>query len=377
MGILIKNATIITGDQILENHSILLEKDKISKIAAGYIDVENVEEIDMNGDYVSPGFVDLQINGGAGAFFTKDLDTDSLIKMGKVHMEYGTTSFLPTLISTSHDRILDALKAVKEVQGTHGILGMHLEGPYFNVKKKGAHFEKFIHSPEKQEIDDLIREGEGVLKLITLAPEVVDLDLVRSLVDNGIKVSAGHSDASYNEAFEGFKAGISKVTHLFNAMSQFNSRNPGLVGAFFNSNAWGAIIADGIHVDYAAIKVAYNLAKGRLFLVSDASFVKHPIKEFEFDGFKIHYDGGNYYTDDNKLAGASISLYDAFKNCVEKLNIPLIDAVKMACTYPATYIGADHEIGYVKEGYKADLVLLDKALRIKEVIKDGQKMQFD
>ena len=127
-----------------------------------------------------------------------------------------------------------------------------------------------------------------------------------------------------------FKAGISKVTHLFNAMSQFNSRNPGLVGAFFNSNAWGAVIVDGIHVDYAAVRVAYNLTKGRLFLVSDASFVKHPIKEFEFDGFKIHYEDGNYYTDEGNLAGASISLYEAFKNCVEKLNIPLIDAVKMA-----------------------------------------------
>ncbi len=373
MGILIKNATIITGDQILENHSLLIEDGIISKIAE-HIEASGMEEIDMNGDYVSPGFVDLQINGGAGAFFTKDLDADSLIKMGMVHMEYGTTSFLPTLISTSHDRIVTAIKAVKEVQGTHGILGMHLEGPYFNVEKKGAHFEKFIHSPEKKEIDSLIKEGEGVLKLVTLAPEVVDLDLVRSLVDNGIKVSAGHSDSTYAEAMAGFKAGISKVTHLFNAMSQFNSRNPGLVGAFFNSNAWGAIIVDGIHVDYAAVKVAYNLTKGRLFLVSDASFVKHPIKEFEFDGFKIHYEDGNYYTDEGKLAGASISLYEAFKNCVEKLNIPLIDAVKMASTYPATYIGADNEIGYVKEGYKADLVLLDKALRIKSVIKDGKAL---
>lgn len=374
MGTLLTNATLITGDQILENHSLLIENDKIVKVAES-IDAPNAEVIDMKGDYVSPGFIDLQINGGAGAFFTKDLNTDSLVKMGKVHMEYGTTSFLPTLISTSHDRIMEALKAVKEVQGTHGVLGMHLEGPYFNVKKKGAHFEKFIHSPEKTEINDLITQGNGVLKLVTLAPEVVDLDLVRSLVDNGIKVSAGHSNASYKEAMEGFKAGISKVTHLFNAMSQFNSRNPGLVGAFFNSNAWGAIIVDGIHVDYAAIRVAYNLTKGRLFLVSDASFVKHPIPEFEFDGFKIHLEDGNYYTDEGNLAGASISLYDAFKNCVEKLNIPLIDAVKMASTYPATYIGADHQIGYIKEGYKADLVLLDKALRIKEVIKDGKAIE--
>lgn len=371
MSILIKNATVITGDQVLENHSILLENRTIKKIAET-IDVEANEVIDMQGDYVTPGFIDLQINGGAGAFFTKDLTAESLIKMSDAHIEFGTTSFLPTLISTSHDKILQALEAVREVQGTYGILGMHLEGPYFNVKKKGAHFEKFIHSPEEHEINSLIQHGAGTLKLVTLAPEMVNLDYVRHLVDAGIRVSAGHSDATYDEAMAGFKAGITKVTHLFNAMSQFNSRNPGLVGAFFNSNAWGAIIVDGVHVDLAAVKVAYNLTKGRLFLVSDASFIKHPVKEFKFDGFDIHYENGNYVTEQGNLAGASISLYDAFKICVEKLNLPLIDAVKMASSYPASFIGMDDTIGFIKEGYQADLVLLDKALLIKKVIRGGK-----
>ncbi len=374
MALLIKNATVVNGDQILEKHSVLIANGMISRVEPEIelSDNAEVEVIDANGDYLVPGFIDLQINGGAGAFFTKDLTSDSIIQMAEPHLEYGTTRFLPTLISTSHDRILQAIEEVKKVQGTHGVLGMHLEGPFFNKEKKGAHFEKFIHKPEQSEIDELCEKGKDVIKLLTLAPEVVEDAHIRQLVSSGIQVSAGHSNATYKEAQNGFRQGITKVTHLFNAMSQFNSRNPGLVGAFFNSNKWGAIIADGIHVDFAAVKVAHTLAQGRLFLVSDASFVKHPIEHFEFDGFKIHYKDGHYYTEEGNLAGASIALYDAFKNCVEKLHLPLIEAVRMSSTYPAEFMGIDEKHGYLKKGYVGDAILMDKGLSIKKVIQDGQ-----
>ena len=373
MSYLFKNATVVTGEQILENHDVLVEKEKITKVASEITAPKDAEIIDVKGDYLIPGLIDLQVNGGAGAFFTKDLTEESIQKMGEAHMEFGTTSFLPTLISTSFDMILTAIEITKKCIGKWGVLGMHLEGPYFNKKKKGAHFEKFIHNPTEDEIKQLCKHGKDVIKLLTLAPEITEPRFIRMLVDNNIKVSAGHSNATYDEAMDGFKNGISKVTHLFNAMSQFNSRNPGLVGAFFNSNSWGAIIVDGVHVDFAAVNVAYTLAKGRLFLVSDASFVKHPVKHFKFDGFDIKNIDGNYYTEEGNLAGASISLYDAFKNCVERLNLPLLDAVKMSTAYPAEFLGVGHEIGYIKEGLKADILILDKALLIREVFKNGIK----
>lgn len=374
MAYLIKNATVATGEEILEHHHVLIQDGKIQTITP-YAPDTGIQEIDLKGDFLVPGFIDLQVNGGAGAFFTKDINEKSVKKISEAHLEFGTTSYLPTLISTSFDRILEAIEVIRTCKGKNGVLGMHLEGPYFNVRKKGAHFEKFIHKPLDHEIDELIEKGKDVIELLTLAPEVVGDKHIRKLVDSGIKVSAGHSNASYREALEAFQSGITKVTHLFNAMSQFNSRNPGLVGAFFNSNVWGAVIADGVHVDFGAIKVAHTIAKGRLFLVSDASFVKHPVPKFEFDGFNIHMENGHYYTEEGNLAGASISLYDAFKNCVEKLSLPLLDVVKMASTYPAQYLGVDNEIGYVKQGYRADLVILDKALRIRNVMKDGE-MRF-
>lgn len=372
MKIHITNATIITGERTLVNHSIFIKGNKIEKIAPTInLKDKDVISIDLNGDYIIPGFIDVQVNGGGGAFLTKDITEESVEKMTSAHLEYGTTSLLPTLISTSHDRILEALDIIKKSMSHSGVLGMHLEGPYFNPKKKGAHYEKFIHSPSDKEITDLVTKGKDIIKVLTLAPEKVEAKHIRQLVEAGIQVSAGHSNATYEEAEEAFANGVSKVTHLFNAMSKFDSRTPGLVGAYFNSDVWGAIIVDGVHVDLASVHVAHKLANGRLFLVSDASFVQEPVEVFSFDGFNLHYKDGNYYTEEGVLAGSSICLYDAFKICVEQLHIPLLEAVRMSSSYPAKFLKMEDTIGFIKEGMEADLVLLDKALRIQQVIKSG------
>lgn len=372
MKILIKNATVISGERTLFNHSLLIKDSKIEKIAPEIsIKEKDLITIDLKGDYVIPGFIDVQVNGGGGAFFTKELSHESIDKMYEAHLEYGTTSLLPTLISTSHDRILQAIKVVGEKMSDSGVIGMHLEGPYFNLAKKGAHYEKFIHSPSDQEINDIAKHGKNIIKVLTLAPEEVKPKHIRQLVDAGIKVSAGHSNATYEQAEEAFKNGVTKVTHLFNAMSKFDSRTPGLVGAYFNSDVWGAIIVDGIHVDLASVRIAHKLANGRLFLVSDASFVQEPVDIFEFDGFNLHNKDGNYYTEDGVLAGSSICMYDAFKICVESLHIPLLEAVRMSSSYPSTFLGMQDKIGFIKEGLEADLIFLDKSLRITQILKSG------
>lgn len=372
MKILFKNASIISGERTLFDHSLLVNKNKIEKIAPEIkVKDKGILTIDLKGDYIIPGFVDVQVNGGGGAFFTKDINEESIDLLFDAHLEHGTTSLLPTLISTSHDRILQAIEVVKNKMSDSGIVGMHLEGPYFNPKKKGAHYEKFIHSPSDEEINDLSTKGKGIIKVLTLAPEVVKAKHIRQLVDAGINVSAGHSNATYEEAEEAFKNGVNKVTHLFNAMSKFDSRTPGLIGAYFNSDIWGAIIVDGVHVNLASVQIAHKLANGRLFLVSDAAFVQEPVETFEFDGFNLSYKEGNYYTEEGALAGSSICLYDAFKICVENLHIPLLEAVRMSSSYPSTYLGMQDKIGFVKEGLEADLLILDKSLRIRQVLKSG------
>jgi N-acetylglucosamine-6-phosphate deacetylase len=372
MKILLNNATVITGERTLFNHSVLIKGSKISKIAPEIKTKDkDVVKFDLHGDYVVPGFIDVQVNGGGGEFFTKDITEEAVDKIFEAHLEHGTTSLLPTIISTTHERILESISVTKKIMSHSGIIGMHLEGPYFNPQKKGAHFEEFIHVPSDEEIQDIIKNGKGVIKVLTLAPEMVADKHIKQLVEAGIKVSAGHSNATYEEAKKAFDLGVTKVTHLFNAMSQFNSRTPGLVGAYFNSDIWGAIIVDGVHVDLGSVRIAHKLANGRLFLVSDASFVQESLESFEFDGFQLKNVDGNYYTEDGSLAGSSICLYDAFKICVEQLHIPMLEAVRMSSTYPAQFLGMEDKIGLIKEGLEADIVILDKSLKIKQVLKSG------
>lgn len=369
--LLLTNVRLITGSEILDNYNLVIKNGYIERISDQIPTNFDDEIIDGNNQYLLPGFIDLQVNGGAGAYFTKDLNKESLIKIAEAHLEYGTTSFLPTIISTSMENILKAIRVTEGCLGQYGILGMHLEGPYFNKIKMGAHQEKYLHTPSGPEIDELITEGAGVIKLITLAPEVISETLLKRL-KKYFKIAAGHSNCSYNEARKGFDNGIDMVTHLFNAMSQFESRNPGLVGAFLNSDSWGSIIIDGTHVDYAAVEVAMKIAKDRLFIVSDASFIKHPVNQFEFDGFKIHYHEGHYYNESGSLAGASITMFDAFKNLITQLNTPWLEATRMSSSLPATYLGIDNQVGYLKPGLKADMLLISEDLQLNKVIQSGK-----
>lgn len=369
--LLLSNVRLITGSEILDNYNLIVKNGYIERITDQKPNDFDGEIIDGNNNYLLPGFIDLQVNGGAGAYFTKDLSKESLVKIAEAHLEFGTTSFLPTIISTSMDNILKAIRVTEGCLGQYGILGMHLEGPYFNKIKKGAHQEKHLHTPSSPEIDELITEGAGVIQLITLAPEVISETLLKRL-KKYFKLSAGHSNCSYKEGKKGFENGIDMVTHVYNAMSQFESRNPGLVGAFLNSDAWGSIIVDGTHVDYAAVEVAMKLAEDRLFLVSDASFIKHPVNQFEFDGFKIHYHEGQYYNESGNLAGASITMFDAFKNLITHLNTPWLQATRMSSTLPAQYLSVDNQIGSLKPGFKADMVLISEALELQEVIQAGK-----
>ena len=219
--------------------------------------------IDLNGQLLVPGFIDLQVNGGGGGFYTQKATIENYKIVNDAHREFGTTALLPTLVSTSLDNIIAQIKVTKELMKdpANGVLGLHVEGPYFNPDKKGAHSLDFVREATDYEIDQIIEHGVGVVKILTLAPEIVSSKHVKRLVEAGIPVSAGHTNATYEQAMESFHSGITKVTHLYNAMSQFTSRAPGMVGAFLDSDddVWGGIIVDGVHCDYAAAKIAYKL----------------------------------------------------------------------------------------------------------------------
>ncbi len=372
---LLTNCTIFTGESVLKNHSVLIEDGLIQAVLSDNNVPSDVTKVDLRGNYLIPGFVDLQVNGGGGSFFTNKPSEENIRQIFNAHLEFGTTSYLPTVVSTSYDNIIACIEAARECynKGKHGVIGMHLEGPFFNPIRKGAHSEKFVRKPTDEELHKIVDNGKDVIKLMTIAPEQFSDHQIKIIQDGGIRISAGHSDASFREATRAFDLGIDCVTHLYNAMSQFTSRNPGLVGAFFDRDeVWGGIIVDGIHSEYASVRIAHKQKKGKLYIVSDASFVKHPVKEFEFEAFKIHYEDGKYLTDSGNLAGSAITMLESLQNTVKYVGLDLEETVKMTSTYPAQFLGVDGQVGLIAAGRKADLVVLNTDLELEGVFLGGK-----
>lgn len=376
------NCSIFTGDTFIGNKAVVVKGNKIVGLVPKNQLAGHDEVIDLQGQLLVPGFIDLQVNGGGGAFYTQKAEKENYRIVNDAHREFGTTALLPTLISTSLDNIIAQLDVAREMMKDpkSGVIGMHVEGPFFNPEKKGAHSLDFVREATDYEIEKIIEHGKGVIKILTLAPEMVSEKHVRMLVDAGIPVSAGHSNSTYQQATNAFDYGITKVTHLYNAMSQFTSRSPGLVGAFLDSSedVWGGIIVDGVHCDYASVRIAQKCKKGKLFLVSDASFVKHPVDTFEIDEFKIFFKDGKYLTETGNLAGSAISMLESVQNSYKYANIELAEVLKMSSVYPAEYLKADNEYGYIKEGYYADFVVLERdTLELKSVYKCGDEVEIE
>lgn len=376
------NCSIFNGETFVGNRAVVTEGNKIKKVVhkSNLVGYDNI--IDLNGALLVPGFIDLQVNGGGGAFYTQSPSVENWKKSNKAHLDFGTTALLPTLVSTSLDNIIAQCDIARELMKDPdtGVIGMHVEGPYFNPDKKGAHSLDFVREATDYEIEQIIEHGKGVIKILTLAPEVVSEKHIRMLVEAGIPVSAGHSNCTYDQAMKAFDAGITKVTHLYNAQSQFTSRAPGLVGAYLDSpdEVYGGIIVDGVHCNYASVRIAHRAKKGKLFLVSDASFVKHPVDNFEIDEFKIVFKNGMYLTETGNLAGSAVSMLDSVQNCFKEANIELAETLKMSSRYPAEFMGIDNEYGYIKKGYRADFVVLERdTLELIDVYQGGTKVAID
>lgn len=362
------DACVFNGDSFLKNKNIYIENKKIKDISSKK-NKNNVKELNLNGNIVCPGFIDIQLNGGGGAFFNENPTLDQLKKIAQAHLSFGTTSFLPTLITDDKQKIPLAMHTVQEalIQEIPGILGIHLEGPFLNTEKKGIHPAEFIRTTEERDYEDIVKLKKGIT-LVTLAPEIVEANFIKNLIQKGVIVFAGHTNASFEKMNEAFQLGIKGVTHLFNACSPIGSREPGVVGAsLLHENSWCGIIADGHHVSFDTIKLAFKLkSKSKFILVSDAmSPVGTNLDSFSINGNKIFVKDGKYLDQFGTLAGSAITIYDAFKNILNKNLASLEETLQMTSTNAAQCLGIDNEKSVVKKGrlqpnYDADLLVIDK-----------------
>ena len=322
---------------------------------------------------LAPGFVDLQVNGAGGVLFNDETSVAGLSAIGAALARAGTTSFLPTLIS-ARAKIGPALAATAAAieAGVAGVVGTHIEGPFLNPARRGVHPAAAIAGMTDADAALLAAPHPGA-RLLTLAPECVIPTHIAQLARAGVRLFAGHTDATYEQANQALAAGVMGFTHLFNAMSQFGSRAPGCVGAALaHTTACAGIICDGLHVHPASIGVAHAaMGAARLFLVSDCMpTAASDTTSFIWDGETITLSGDRLARRDGTLAGAHLTMAEAVARAVRLCAIPLGDALRMATATPARHAGAAR-VGSIAPGLRADLVALDPALRVAAVWQGG------
>jgi N-acetylglucosamine-6-phosphate deacetylase len=359
---------IFTGETFIHNQAVLIQDGKVVALVPQNALPEDIDCHRLPGKTLAPAFMDLQIYGGLGQMFSLTPSVDSLDATYRYCMQGGAAYFMATVATNSPKIMQESMKAVNQywAEGRPGLLGLHLEGPYLNPAKKGAHLPQYIiEHPSLQEVKALVESSAGALRMITIAPECCSEEVIRYLLDQGILVSAGHSNATYEEAEAAFALGIPTATHLYNAMSPLQHRAPGLVGALFDGTACSSLVADGIHVSFPAVRIAQKIMGPRLFLITDA------VTEARSDSYTYILKEDRYVTENGTLAGSCLTQAKSVQNLVHRAGIPEADALRMASLYPARVIGRDHELGMIREGFRADWVVLDEQLNPFEMILDG------
>ena len=366
----IVNGCIFDGESVHEHKAVLIEGEHIVAV----VDPEQVPadigaSYDLEGGTLIPGFIDLQVNGGGGVLFTAAPTVDSLRTIGAAHRQYGTTGFLPTLITTRFDVMREAVSAVAEAIaiGTPGVLGLHLEGPFLSPERKGVHdAEKFCQLDQAG--FDILTSLQVGSTVVTLAPELTSPQMISRLVEEGVIVCGGHSGATYAQTRDALAQGLSGFTHLYNAMTPLQSREPGMVGAALeDDDSWFGIIADGHHIHPAAFSVAVAAKKrGGALLVTDAMpTVGSPDTSFILDGKTIVASEGRVTNAEGTLAGSDLNMLSAVNNAAEFARLDWFEAVRMASLYPARALGLERELGAIRPGFRASLLALDSAHRIR------------
>lgn len=360
--------------------TIIIENGRISAIgkaediAGDYQTAGSFEKVDLNGLTLSPGFIDLQLNGCGGVLFNGDISINTLDIMHTANLRSGCTAFLPTLITSSDEDMRQAVNVVREYKAMHPdrVPGVHLEGPYLNRERKGIHDPDYIREPSSAMID-FFCDNADVIAMVTLAPEVCPEGTIEKLSKAGIVVSIGHTNATCAQAKAAEKAGATFATHLHNAMSPLGSREPGVVGAIFDSSTLGAgIIADGHHLSWENLRIAYRLMQERLVLVTDASTpAGTDMETFVFAGQTIYHKDGKCTNTDGTLAGSALTMIEAVENSIRE-GIEPDSVIRMATVNAARAIHLDNEMGSIAVGQFANIAIFDDSFTMRGTVSGGE-----
>ena len=371
-----KNFRVIFTDRI-EMMSVQIRNGKITSFNP---DDSDDEIIEGKGRYLSPGFIDIHIHG-AGNHDTMEGTFDALETISKTIAEHGTTTFLPTTMTVDTKEIRKAVEAAKVAQGQvrgASIGGVHLEGPFINEGAIGAQNPKYVQKPTLEAFKEMVGNNLDLIKNITMAPEVEGaLELIPYLRENGINVAMGHSVATYEQAMEGIRAGVNHSTHLFNAMTPFTHRKPGVVGAIFDTDITTETISDGIHVTYPSLRTAYKIkTSDKVLLITDAMMAcGMPDGTYSLGGQAVISKEGAARLTSGALAGSILTMDKAVKNVFEHTNLPLHEVIKMASYNGALFIGAEKNTGKIALNYDADLLILSDDLKVEHVFIKGKQFK--
>jgi N-acetylglucosamine-6-phosphate deacetylase len=376
MRVALENARVLLDEGFVDDRVVVLDGGRIESIVpVGDARLAAIAREDLHGGLLLPGFIDVQVNGGGGALFNDDPSVATIAAIARAHRRFGTTSLLPTLISDDRRIIERAIDATRDAiaQNIPGVVGVHIEGPCLNEVKKGAHDAEKFRDLDADDVAVLTSLHAG-RTLVTLAPEMTSPATIAQLVARGVLVSAGHSNATYAQMQPALAAGVTAFTHLFNAMSPLGSREPGVVGAALShQESWCGLIVDGHHVDPVVLKLALACKRrDRFLLVTDAMpGVGSAQDHFMLQGRRIEVSEGRCVDENGVLTGSNLDMASAVRNSVSMLGVMLEDAVRMASTWPAQFLGLGDELGRIAAGYRANLVLLDADLQVRNTWIDG------
>ena len=369
-------ARILSADGWLDDHALIVRDGLITAVVAADQDVDG-EHTALEGGVLVPGFIDTQVNGGGGILFNDQPNIEGIAAIAAAHRQFGTTGFLVTLISADLDVVAAAIAAVDAAiaQGVPSVIGIHIEGPFLNAGKHGIHDANKFRQIDAAAVALLSSLTHGTT-LVTLAPELAGDGVIKALVEHGVIVAAGHSWATCEDTERARAEGLTGITHLFNAMTQMESRAPGIVGAALAGGYTSGLIVDGQHVHPASLRAAYAACgRERLMLVTDAMpTVGAASKSFELNEQNITARDGACYAPDGTLAGSDLDMAMAVRNAIAMMQVDLADAVHMASTTPAAFLGLSHERGSIAPGLRADLVHLSDAGEVQSVWIGGTRV---
>jgi len=369
-------ATVFDGTRLLRDRAVVIEDGNIADLVAETALANGVERQRISG-LLAPGLIDIQVNGGGGVLFNDQPTAEGIAAIGAAHRRFGTTGFLPTLITDTADCMKEAIAAASTaIQArSAGVLGIHLEGPFLNPERKGIHRAALMRGIDERDVAMIDLPAGGRI-LMTVAPEKTDPETIARLTKSGIIVAAGHTKADVDTIRRAQAAGLTGITHLFNAMPPLMNREPGPVGAALDDRElWCGLIVDLHHVSPVSLRVAIA-ARGteRMILVTDAMpSVGSDATSFELLGQRIKLTDGALVSAEGTLAGSNLDMASAVRNTVRHLGVSVEEALRMAALYPAQFLRLDHELGRIATGYRADLVLLDSDFRVKSTWISGQR----